>query len=107
MGGNMPDGGVMRQAMEALQQAGGELTDEAKEQLAALGLIEEQMQQLSSFGSRRNGGNARPDGNAPGGNAVPGSAEAVSGANGLPWTAIVTLCLIVATIIIAKMKRKY
>ena len=40
MGGNMPDGGVMRQAMEALQQAGGELTDEAKEQLAALGLIE-------------------------------------------------------------------
>lgn len=108
MDGNMQGGGVMRQAMEVLQQAGGELTDEAKEQLAALGLTEEQMQQFSSFGSRGNGGgNARPDGNAPGGNAVPGSAQATTGANGLLWTAIATLCLIVATVIIAKAKRKF
>ncbi len=107
MGGDMPDGDVMRQAMEALQQAGGELTDEAREQLAALGLTEEQMQQLTSFGSRRSGGNARPDSNAPGGNAMPGSAVAATGANGLLWTAIATLCLLGATGIIAKTKRKY
>ncbi len=113
-GGNMPDGGAMRQAMEVLQQAGGELTDEAKEQLAALGLTQEQIQQLSSFGGRGNGGgrmpgggSARPDGNAPGGNATPGSAQPASGSNGLLWTAIATLCLIVATVIIAKTKRKY
>ncbi|MEA4971235.1 MAG: CotH kinase family protein [Candidatus Pelethousia sp.] len=107
MGGNMPDGSVMRQAMEILQQAGGELTDEAKEKLAALGLTEEQIQHLASFGSRRNGGNAQPDGNAPGGNAMPGSTQAAAGANGLLWTAIATLCLLGATGIIAKTKRKF
>lgn len=64
----MPDQQLMRQAMEIVQAAGGELTDLVKEQLLALGITEEQIsffEQMSggfSPGGSPDGDNMPPDG---------------------------------------------
>lgn len=61
----MPDQDVLRQAMEIVQAAGGELTDEVKEQLLALGITEEQ---LNLF---ENGQGGFPTGGNPSGQGMP------------------------------------
>ena len=57
----MPDQDLMRQAMEIVQAAGGELTDEVKEKLLALGITEDQL----AFFENPQGG-LPMDGNNPG-----------------------------------------
>ncbi|WP_245946484.1 CotH kinase family protein [Paenibacillus cellulosilyticus] len=64
--GGFPDMGgidsdIMQQAMQLIQDAGGEITDEIKSKLLELGLTEEQ---ITMFSQMRNGGGQRPDGNA-------------------------------------------
>jgi len=61
----MPDQQLMRQAMEILQESGGELTNEVKEQLLALGISEEQL----SFFEQMSGGFS--PGGSPGGQNMP------------------------------------
>ena len=64
----LPDQQLLLQAMEILQESGGELTDEVKEQLLALGISEEQLSffdQMSGnfpFGDIPDGQNMPPDG---------------------------------------------
>lgn len=65
--GEMPDRQLMMQAMEILQQAGGNLTEEVKEQLLALGLTEEQIEMLSNMQNGFGGGMNGDTGAAPGG----------------------------------------
>ncbi|ABX41090.1 CotH kinase family protein [Lachnoclostridium phytofermentans] len=60
-GGNMVDMALMQQAMQILREAGGELTDEVKDDLLELGLSEEQIDMVISMQ------NGLPDGmNQPG-----------------------------------------
>lgn len=48
--GNMPDPGLMMQAMQIMQEAGGNITDEVKSKLLELGLTEEQISMFSQMG---------------------------------------------------------
>ncbi len=48
---NMPDGELMMQAMQILQDAGGSVTDEVKSKLLELGLKEEQISMFSNMGN--------------------------------------------------------
>jgi len=61
-GGFMPGGGMidmelMRQAMQILMDAGGELTDEVRDALFELGLTEEEIDMFSNMQNRWPGGN--------------------------------------------------
>ena len=86
----MPDQQLMRQAMEIVQAAGGELTDSVKEQLLALGITEEQI----SFFEQMSGGffpggspedqNNPPDGEALPGQTAPQDGQTLPEANQLP-----------------------
>lgn len=51
-GGNMQNMDSMRQAMQIIQEAGGEITDEVKSKLLELGLTEEQITMVSQMGNR-------------------------------------------------------
>lgn len=67
--GNMPDPGLMMQAMQIMQEAGGNITDEVKSKLLELGLTEDQISMFSQIGR---GFPQGPDGNMqnpPGNNA--------------------------------------
>lgn len=66
---NMPEGDVMRQAMEIIQSADGkELTDEQISQLKELGLTDDQIESIKNIGSMfGNRGNMGPGGGMPGG----------------------------------------
>jgi len=48
--GNMADPGLMMQAMQIIQEAGGNITDEVKTKLLDLGLTEEQISMFSQMG---------------------------------------------------------
>ncbi len=65
---NMPEGDVMRQAMEIIQSADGkELTDEQISQLKELGLTDDQIEFIKNMGSMfGNRGNMGPGGGMPG-----------------------------------------
>jgi len=87
-GFGMPGGGMfgmdmeqMQQAMQILQDAGDELTDEVKETLLELGLTEEQIEMIAVMLSRFPGGNMGqggfPDRGGP--NAFPGGNDAGGG----------------------------
>lgn len=56
----MPDSETITKAMKILLESGGTLTDEVKEQLLAIGITQEQMEQfqemISSFGDSNFGG---------------------------------------------------
>lgn len=51
-GADMPDFETLAKAMEIVQAAGGNITDEAKEQLLALGITEEQLTLFTRMGGR-------------------------------------------------------
>ena len=141
---NMPDQEIMRQAMEMLQQAGGELTDEVKEKLLALGITEEQLEFFTNmnrpFGMGGNppdqgqgmpeGGQMPPDqGTQQGGQAPPEMGErpqtnpqlpTQTNANDAPsssFAGIITnayvqlgalsVILVVAILVVAKLKKSY
>ena len=141
---NMPDQEIMRQAMEILQQAAGELTDEVKEKLLALGITEEQLEFFTNmnrpFGMGGNppnqgqgmpeGGQMPPDqGTQQGGQAPPEMGErpqtnpqlpTQTNANDAPsssFAGIITnayvqlgalsVILVVAILVVAKLKKSY
>lgn len=54
--GDMPDMSLLQQAMPILQESGGVLTEEVREQLLALGLTEEQIEQIVKMSNRMQGG---------------------------------------------------
>ena len=70
-GADMPDSETLAKAMEIVQAAGGTITDEAKEQLLALGITEEQLTLFTQMGERMGnmqfgvGGRADTDGIPP------------------------------------------
>ena len=74
---------LMQQAMQIIMESGGQLTDEAREALLALGITEEQIEMFSGmqngggFGGRQNGfpgqNSEGGQGNMPGGNNQQGS----------------------------------
>lgn len=141
---NMPDQEIMRQAMEILQQAGGDLTDEVKEELLALGITAELLEYFanmnSPFGMGGNppnqgqgmpeGGQMPPDlGTQPGGQVPPEMSEqpttnpdlpTQNNANTAPtssFASIITnpyvklgahsVILVVAILVVAKLKKSY
>jgi len=67
--GDMPDMETMQQAMQIIQNAGGEITDEVNAELKKLGLTDEQIDMLSNMLSRFPDGmpDGFPDGNRPDG----------------------------------------
>lgn len=118
--GNMPDPGLMMQAMQILQEAGGTVTDEVKEKLLDLGLTEEQISMLKQFGnsfSQRPGGNMRnPAGNntrtnrGRGDRTLPFNGMATSGARTseslIIYSGLFVFALL-STFLVAKKKRNY
>ncbi len=124
----MPDQDLMRQAMEIVQAAEGELTDEVKEKLLALGITEDQ---LAFFENSQGGfpmGGGMPgqgipqDGQAPPGLSQPNqtppeiteestTAPASNMTNpfstNFVWIGVLGAILAVAIIVIAKYKRSY
>ena len=133
----MPDQELMRQAMEIVQAAGGELTDQVKEQLLALGISEEQIsffEQMSGGftpGGRTDGQMMPPDGETFPGQAAPQDGQMLpeadqqppgqTGQTGIPATSSVSGAassyalqlgipagiLLVAILLVAKFKRSY
>jgi hypothetical protein len=114
-GGDMPDRETMQQAMQMIQDAGGELTDAVKAALAELGLTEEQMTMFTEMGGGGFPGRAmgenpnapQGEGEAPG--VMPentGTAEQSSfSVEAAIIIGIVLLVLVGATVFIAR-KRK-
>ena len=125
---DMPDRDLMRQAMEIVQAAEGELTDEVKEKLLALGITEDQ---LAFFENSQGGfpmGGGMPgqgipqDGQAPPGLSQPNqtppeiteestTAPASNMTNpfstNFVWIGVLGAILAVAIIVVAKYKRSY
>ncbi|MDR1669685.1 MAG: CotH kinase family protein [Oscillospiraceae bacterium] len=113
LGGGVPDRETIRQAMQILQGAGGELTDEVKAAIVELGISEEQIEMFSGMtgfpgrGLTGNPGTEEGDGAAPWGMQETAGAAEQSGFDP-EYAAIVgilTAALAAATIFIAK-KRK-
>ena len=109
---------LMRQAMQIIQAAGGELTDELRQQLLDLGVTDEQIERFMSMGGAQ--GAPQAGGNLPGnwgvqsgGSARPGgSIAAGSGATGgigAFWliTGAGTALLVAATALLAKFRRRF
>ncbi len=68
---NMPDQSVMRQAMEIVRAAGGELTDSVKAELLALGITEDQLSFFENFQGGFPGGGMPQNGQNPAGQTPP------------------------------------
>ncbi len=123
-GADLPDFETLAKAMEIVQAAGGTITDEAKEQLLALGITEEQLTLFTRMGGRmgnmqfgafggtqqgitqgQGGGRNTQNGNQP---SVPNSSR--TGGYGMQqWILIGVLAavLVGAIVFVANMKRRY
>lgn len=123
-GADLPDFETLAKAMEIVQAAGGSITDEAKEQLLALGITEEQLTLFTRMGGRmgnmqfgafggtqqgitqgQGGGRNTQNGNQP---SVPNSSR--TGGYGMQqWILIGVLAavLVGAIVFVANMKRRY
>ncbi|MEA5060290.1 MAG: CotH kinase family protein [Candidatus Pelethousia sp.] len=103
---NMADREIMQQAMQILQAADGDLTDEILQELLDLGLTEEQIEQISTMG----GGVAKGDGGPNMGGAgsdFNANAQEPALRNTLVITGGLVLCMLIATVLIARRKRTY
>ena len=106
-GGNMPDMGVMQEAQQ-LMASGGELTEELKEQLLALGITEEQIEIFASMQDRMGGpkgGKAVPGGNRPGGTGNPATTAFMTSTSYAIVLGVLLLLLAGMMIFIAKPRK--
>jgi hypothetical protein len=116
--GNMPDGDVMRQAMEIIQSAEEDkLTEEQISQLKELGLTEDQIELIKNMGSMfGNKGNMGPGGGMPGGfngqqdeksmPGMPGNSSAEKAAGISIPVVISYIAVIAALLFVIKFKRR-
>lgn len=113
-GGDMPDSSAMQQAVQIIQNANGEITDEIKTQLAELGLTDDQISMLSGMGAGnfpedRQAGEAKQNNSSPmqrGSNVSSASVPQMSDSYLLLISALV-LVLAGATVFAAKYKKSY
>ena len=118
--GGMPDSSVMQEIFSILQESGGQISDEVREKLLALGLNDEQIKQMADM-SRNfpKGGfeNEDAQGNFPG-QAVPGrqdragtpgntTVKNASEPASIILTGVLVLIIVAATILLARYKRRY
>ncbi len=101
---NMLDRDVIEQAMSILQSADGDLTDEQRASLVALGLTDEQIEMIQNgFGNRQNGWM-----NGNGGGLSQNGTTSQGMDTGYALTiAGMTALLLLGTLLVAKTRRKY
>lgn len=107
---NMPDRELMQKAMQILQEAGGQLTDEAKAKLTEIGLTDEQISMLTEMAGRGQNGNTPPgkpgEAASTGGTVTPATNSGYAGQY-VVLLMVLLLLLVGSGLVLVKVKKKY